>query len=466
MSFRGITRIADLRRRLLQRFGPSVELNAASRAGVLLVSPPGSLEQAREVLQQVLFRSMLPFWLGDMLDPAGGYRLHHDVRGRWRGSAPKRLVTQARTLWFLARLISHGHPAPKVPAMARHGLTLLADRFWDGRHGGFSWELDATGGHATMTDKHAYGQAQALYALSEYALATGCTASLDLARRTFQVLDEHFYDRRHGGYREFFRADWSAAPAGVRGYLGAPPAWKLLNTHIHLLEALQLFLRLTGDVGACERVEELGDLLCSTFLHLSHATLTGAHERDWTPVDQGARERSSYGHDIEAVHLLMAADQELGHPHERRIDLYRRLFENAVRFGEDIPDGGFWSSGRPGHPASDRRKIWWVQAEALLASLELYRLTGEQAFLKVFLRTLGWVQRWQVDWQGGDWHAEVVRGRAYGVKAGPWKDPYHNGRAVICSVEILNRMIDARNESALQRGEASSNQGRYEAQQT
>jgi mannose/cellobiose epimerase-like protein (N-acyl-D-glucosamine 2-epimerase family) len=443
MPVRAIARFVKIRRPLRSPWlMPSVDLRAAAPGGAQL-SPPRSLAEARTVLQRILIQSMLPFWLHGTLDPAGGYRLHHDVHGRWRGGAGKRLVSQARMVWFLARLMECGHGVPEVAALARHGLALLAERFWDRRHGGFFWELDAAGGQATMADKHAYGQAQALYAVSQYALATRCSAALDLARATFRVLDERCHDRQYGGYHEFFRSDWAPAPTGRRGYLGAPPALKLANTHLHLLEAVSVFLRLTGDGRAHERLEELVDLFGGALLHPVHATLAEPHERDWSQVDRGRAQAASYGHDVEAIHLLIAADEALGRPADGRLSLYRRVFDHAVRCGADLAGGGFWSSGPPGQPASDRRKIWWVQAEALLTSLELHRLTGEESFLEVFLHTLAWVQRWQVDWSGGDWHAEVVRGRAYGLKAGPWKGPYHNGRAVLHSLAILDRMIDA-----------------------
>ena len=333
-----------------------------------------------------------------------------------------------------------GGPAPAVAELAAHGLQFLAERMWDPRHGGFYWEVDATGHRASRSDKHAYGQAQALYALSELALAGGDRDAHRLARATFDLLEQHFHDNEHGGYREFLRADLTAPARAQPGYLGAPPECKLTNTHMHLLEAVTSYCRLSSDELPRARLAELAEIIGVTVVHGRHGSSRDWHDATWAPWRERRGERASYGHDFEMIHLLMAADETLGRAADSRLDLYWRLFEHGVRCGEDAK-GGFWTRGPPGRPADDRRKIWWVQAEVMLGALELYRLTGEAVCAEVFLRTLEWVRRWQVDWRAGEWHAEILGGRAYGLKAGPWKGPYHTGRALIRGLDLLGENL-------------------------
>lgn len=89
-------------------------------------------------------------------------------------------------------------------------------------------------------------------------------------------------------------------------------------------------------------------------------------------------------------------------------------------------------------PADRREKIWWTQAEALIGALHLYRLTWEEVYFSCFTRTLDWILKYQADWKNGDWHACVKKnGRSSGDKAGAWKSPYHNGRAMIRCLELL-----------------------------
>jgi mannose/cellobiose epimerase-like protein (N-acyl-D-glucosamine 2-epimerase family) len=69
-------------------------------------------------------------------------------------------------------------------------------------------------------------------------------------------------------------------------------------------------------------------------------------------------------------------------------------------------------------------------------------MTGEPAYAGCFARTLAWIAEHQVDWKNGDWHAEITaEGRPQGQKAGPWKAAYHDGRAVIECLEILDTLI-------------------------
>jgi mannobiose 2-epimerase len=141
------------------------------------------------------------------------------------------------------------------------------------------------------------------------------------------------------------------------------------------------------------------------------------------------------------MHLLIAARAVLGVDNGQHCDFYRGVLRDAVRYGEDRENGGFFHSGPVGQTAADRRKIWWVQAEALLACCELYQLSGDDDVFECFERTLGWITARQVDWDGGEWFAEIMPdGRHAGVKAGPWKAGYHTGRALLQCHAGLTRL--------------------------
>ena len=398
---------------------------------------PGSIAEARRVMERVLLENVLPFWIAGVASPAGQYRSTSDVRGNWRPRAPRRLVQHARILWFMTQMRERSELAA---TLADQGFAILVDRFLDRAHGGFHWEIDADGRHPTMPHKHLYGQAQSLYATSNFALATGRLDAIKLARETFAVIESRHKDRQELGYHEFFRADWRPAPPGNHGYLGVLPTVKTANAHLHMLEATTVYLQLTGDPIARARLEELAGILGGRALDPVHGNLLDRHRRDWSPVTEGEPNRASYGHDLELIHLLHAADRMLGAPSDGRVQVYRRWFRCAHAFGEDPVEGGLWLSGPPGRPATDRRKVWWVQAEAMLGMLRLFELTGDQACLQAFMRTLHWVLRRQIDWERGEWHAEIRGDRVFGPKAGPWKDPYHNGRAMLEGIAILARL--------------------------
>jgi mannobiose 2-epimerase len=69
----------------------------------------------------------------------------------------------------------------------------------------------------------------------------------------------------------------------------------------------------------------------------------------------------------------------------------------------------------------------------------MYRITQEQLYWDCFSRVLDWIVQHQIDWQYGDWYETVDgEGRSSGEKAGPWKGPYHNGRAMLRCLELLD----------------------------
>jgi cellobiose epimerase len=398
----------------------------------------GDHTQREQLLERILYENIVPFWYPAVLDHEnGGYHLNHDVGGQSLGLAARALVTQSRTVWFFSRLYSTGLGKREHLEAAAHGYRYLRDVMWDREHGGFFWEVDASGA-PTMPAKHLYAQSFGLYALSEYAIASRDPEALDLARRLFAVLEYRAYDRQHGGYLEFFQRDWGPVIEETRGYMSADPSTKLMNTHLHLMEAFTTYYRASRDPLARERLVELIFVQSNAVVRKDIGACTDRYNRDWTPQRGSIAERVSYGHDVENVWLLMDACDAVGLSNGPLMDLYRTLFAYSLKYGYDDDKGGFYDSGRFNQPADRKVKVWWTQAEALVAALMMHQRTGEQRYLEVFDQTLDWVNRHQIDWENGDWHANIGEdGRASGLKAGPWKSPYHNGRAMIECLLLL-----------------------------
>lgn len=395
--------------------------------------------QTRDLLKKILMENILPFWFPQTLDKEkGGYRLNHDIEGRFKGPANKSLVVQARCVWFFAHLVREGYGSREHLDAARFGFEFLRDRMWDKQFGGFYWEVDASGETAVLPDKHLYGQSFGLYALAEYYLASGDEEALLLARKLFGVLEYIAYDTKYGGYIESFRRDWSVPPDTGQSYMGAPHDLKLMNTHLHLMEAFTTYYFASQDPTARQRLIELICIQSNTVLRKKLGACTDRYFRNWTPVRDAAFERVSYGHDLENIWLLMDACDAAGVPAAPLRDFFATLFDYSYQYGYDRDQGGFYYTGAFNSPADQRIKDWWVQAEALVSSLRMAKLTGEELYYEVFHRTLDWVNRRQVDWTHGDWFADITEtGSPVGDKANAWKGPYHNGRAMMVCLKLL-----------------------------
>jgi mannose/cellobiose epimerase-like protein (N-acyl-D-glucosamine 2-epimerase family) len=403
------------------------------------------LSWSRQVLVRILTENILPFWYPSTIDMEhGGYRASHDIRGHWMGPANKSIVNQARLVWFYSRLARSPYGDSRHLKAAAHGYQFLHDRMWDHKFGGFFWEVDSTGSTAAIPHKHLYGQAFALYALSEYAATSEDGSALSFARRTFKVLDERAHDAAHGGYREFLRRDWSIASESSANCLGRhiDSETKTANTHLHLMEAVTRYFVVTKDSLAGQRLIELISIVSSAILRKTIGACTDQHLPDWTPLRGPQYDRVSYGHNLESIWLSAEACEAVGLPIAPMLDLYETLFAYALRYGYDRRAGGFFEEGPLEARADRRAKSWWVQAESLLCALYMYRLTGREIYFGCFLRTLEWIVNRQVDWQDGEWFERIQNDGAEGNKAGAWKDPYHNGRAMMECLSLLDSIAE------------------------
>jgi mannose/cellobiose epimerase-like protein (N-acyl-D-glucosamine 2-epimerase family) len=123
---------------------------------------------------------------------------------------------------------------------------------------------------------------------------------------------------------------------------------------------------------------------------------------------------------------------------------YVGVVDAALARGEDPKLGGLYYSGVAGAPADQKERQDWVQAEALITLLELYRLRRSKARLAAFLRELDWVGRYQVDWRYGTWYGQIdPQLRPKGAKAGgDYRAPYHVGRALLDCLHLADEILD------------------------
>ena len=391
--------------------------------------------------EKILKENIASFWLTKSIDRVnGGYTINFGPKSEPKGEGTKMIVTQARTVWLFSRLARAGYGGKEYLDAADVGYRFLKDQMWDAKNGGFYWEVDATGNQKLKPRKHLYGQSFGLYAISEYYLASQRKDVLEFAIRLFNLLEAKSHDDIYGGYIEFFNEDWTPAPASEGSYMGSDPSLKLMNTHLHLLEAMTTFYRASRLPLVRERLLELINIESNAVVRKGLGACTDKYQRDWTPRLEGDYARVSYGHDIENVWLLMDACEAAGVSNHPFLDLYRTLFDYSLKYGYDEANGGFYDSGPFNQPADRRDKVWWVQSEAIVSVLYMHRLTQDPKYLPIFEKTAEFIEKNMVDWENGEWHANITpEGKPQGDKANTWKAGYHNGRAMIECLEILKQ---------------------------
>ena len=378
--------------------------------------------------------NILPFWIKHVVDHAAG-TFHGELSpdlvpapGVERGA----LLT-SRILWTYAAAYAR-YGDRDYREMADLAYRDLLARHEDGSHGGFFWSI-APDGAVRRDRKQVYGQAFAIYALSEYHAATGLYDPLERAVATFLLLEHHARDREHGGYLEAFARDWSPI-ADMRLSEVDQNDPKSQNTLLHVMEAYTRLLQVWPDPALRRALRDLVGIMLTRVVDARTGHLGLFFTADWRPTS----DRISYGHDIEAAWLLNRAAAALGDAAlaARVAGVARKIADVTLAEGTDA-DGGLFNLGGPSGLV-DGGKEWWPQAEAVVGWLDAWQGSGDARYLAAAARTWEFITRCLVDRTRGEWHRSVTReGRVVpgAEKVGFWKCPYHNGRM---GLEVVARL--------------------------
>jgi len=384
-----------------------------------------------------LEKNILPFWMRHAVDrDRGGFvgALSDDLV---IDHAPARgALLTSRILWTYAAA-QRRCPDAALLAMARHAYTDLMGRFADREHGGFFWSVDADG-RPLERRKQVYGQAFAIYALTEYHRATGEREPLDAAIAVFHLLEKHARDRRHGGYLEAYAQDWSSI-ADMRLSAVDLNEPKSQNTHLHVMEAYTNLMRVWPDATLREAQAALLGTMLTRILDARTHHLGLFFSAAW----ELRSDRFSYGHDIEASWLFWEAGEVLGDAtlSARLRPVVIRIAEVTLAEGLDT-DGAVLNEGSPAG-LTDTGKEWWPQAEAVVGFLNAFQISRDGRFLAAALRCWDFIEARLIDRRHGEWIRGVTRDGTLlpgHPKVSFWKCPYHNGRAGMEAVARLRSL--------------------------
>jgi mannobiose 2-epimerase len=391
----------------------------------------------RRNVEAELLSGILPFWLKRTIDEEyGGFRgqIANDLT--IDPHAHKGLILNARILWTFAKAFGV-YKNPVYLAAARRAYEYLCGHFWDCEFGGVYWMLDYKGSPVD-TKKRIYGQAFTIYALAEYAHATGEQEATDRAMRLVEQIEAAGHDDAHLGYFETYERDWTLATDQRLSDVDMDEK-KSMNTHLHLLEAYATLLRYHEDVTVRFRLRELIEVFLKYIVDPATQHFILFFDEEWKPRSK----KVSFGHGIEGSWLLCEAAEVLGDA-----DVLARVQTAAIKMAQAVyaqgldHNGGLFYEREP-DGRFDTDKHWWPQAEAVVGFLNAYELSGQQHFKDAAERSWAFIEEHIVDHVNGEWFWLVSKDGipdARHDKVGPWKCPYHNSRACFEVMERLDRI--------------------------
>ncbi len=386
----------------------------------------------------------------------GGYLSTFTYDFKPEGAQDKMIVTQARHTWSTAKAALFYQDTAYI-AMLRHGFLFLRDKIWDKTYGGF-YNLVTRAGEPKEQAKQAYGNAFGIYGLAAYYGCSGDTAALNLAIKAFFWLEKHSHDPKYKGYYQHLQRDGTpiARPANAPGT--SDLGYKDQNSSIHLLEALTELYKVWKDPLVRTRLQEMLLLIRDTIV-MPRGYLQLYFTPQWKPVSyQDSSDAAiakyhyidhvSFGHDVETAYLMQEATEALGNEHdEKTLAIGKKMVDHALRNGWDNERGGFYDEGyyfkkKPGITITLESKNWWAQAEGLNTLLMFSEMYPADTlhYYQHFTKLWQYVQTYLIDHEHGDWYDEGLDnspGRKTALKAQIWKSSYHNFRALMNCIQML-----------------------------
>ena len=153
------------------------------------------------------------------------------------------------------------------------------------------------------------------------------------------------------------------------------------------------------------------------------------------------------GHDIECSWFLMDRANETGDAqlHQKAI----QVFDMAFNKGWDEEYGGILyfldCLGNPPEAYEHDMKLWWPHNETLIASLMIYRDTGDETYLDKFYQVLDYCKTYFADPGYGEWYGYLRRdGKPTqpACKGSTFKGPFHVPRCLILLDQMMGQILD------------------------
>ena len=136
------------------------------------------------------------------------------------------------------------------------------------------------------------------------------------------------------------------------------------------------------------------------------------------------------GHDIECSWFLMEAAKYANDPEIHATAI--KIFDQAFEAGWDKEYGGLLyfidCLGKPTEAYEHDMKLWWPHDEILIASMMIFRDTGDVKYLEKFEQTLDYCKEHFSDREYGEWYGYLRRDglpTMPSTKGSTFKGPFH-----------------------------------------
>ena len=397
-----------------------------------MISSADSRKELVSVYRDGLLNDVIPFWTKNCIDrDHGGFMMCLDQNGKVIDT-DKGVWQQGRFTWLLGELYNNVEERDEWLELAKHGAQFMDDHCFDPNDGRMWFHLTREG-DPIRKRRYAFTESFASIAYGELFKATGEEHYAEMAQKTFDRFISHNLDPQ-GVEPKFtdvrpmksigFPMITIATAQELRDSIGLKESEHWIDRSIeqirrdHVRPELRCVLENVGKDG------EIIDHFDGRMLNPGHAI-----EASWFIMQEGKLRNDPS--------LIETGCQILDWSWEKGWD---EEFGGILYFVDmkDIPVQEYWHD----------MKFWWPQAEAIIATILAYSLTGDKRYAEWHKLVHDWAYRFFPDPKNGEWFGYLHRDGSVSstLKGNLWKGPFHIPRMKLISWQLLEQFS---NEQAL-----------------
>ncbi len=377
------------------------------------------------------------FWLTHGWDKQnGGIYTCLDREGKIY-STDKSVWMQGRCAWTYAYLCSVYGVKDEWLAFAKSCLDFLEAHCVHPGCGGRMYFTVTADGRPLRQRRYCFSEGFYAIANAEYYGVTGEREHLDRARRAYELI----YQLNHGmpdptgmGAKTIPETRTGRALANPMIYLNITGVLRRVDAEREALYAAR----------AKECVEEIKKYHYKPELGCTLESV-GPDGEYYGEITDGRFVNP--GHDIECSWFLLEQARLSGDAETAQ--LARNIYDQAFDAGWDHEYGGLLyfldCEGKPPQAYEHDMKLWWPHTETLIASLMMYRETGDEKYLEHFERTRSYCESVFCDPAYGEWFGYCRRdGKPTEppCKGSTFKGPFHVPRGLIYTDCLLKSILE------------------------
>lgn len=395
------------------------------------------MEQAKLLEYQDWIRSELQksidFWLKNGMDPVnGGVYTCLDRKGEVY-STDKSVWMQGRCGWMFAHLCHVYGVKEEWLAASKSCIDFLEAHCRNSEAANRLYFTVTAEGEPLRQRRYYFSEAFYALANAEYYGVTGEQVHLERARWAYDL----YWDLSHG----------APDPAGLGPK--STRTGRSFGLPMIILNVTGTMLRVDPERRALyeERAQACVDEIFQYHVHPElKCVLENVAEDGSARLFYTEGRTVNPGHDIEGVWFLLEHARRTGDA-----DLVQKaaqIFDWAIEAGWDREYGGLLyfidCLGKPPEAYEHDMKLWWPHNEIMIASLMLYRDTGDEKYFQWFETVMDYVKQHFADPEYGEWYGYLRRdGRPTmpSTKGSTFKGPFHLPRALIQCDQMLGQLL-------------------------